>query len=196
MAFRLPRLSSAPPTHAQLQVWWQRVIEAIERQEAGQDQLIEYLGDLLADIILLNSLITEAEEAIEAANTATEQAIAQTALANSYVTGLIISAADAGSDVTITISGHDRVYPQADGSNVTVAVAGASLMGLAYSTQYWIYYDDPTRTGGAVTYQTATTSTTAAQTGNRHSVGAVTTPAALAAPSDGNVIRPPGYVEP
>lgn len=203
MTFRLPRLLPTDRivtpqfTPARdFSTKWQRLVEKLEAQETAQDGLIEDLGDLLADIISLNNLITEAEEAIEAVNEATEQATAQTVLANSYVTGLTITATDAGSDVTITISAHNRVYPQPDGTNVTVSVNGGSLTARAYSTQYWIYYDDASRAGGAVTYQTTTTATTAAQTGNRHSVGAVTTPAAAGPPAPGNVLQPPGYVEP
>jgi hypothetical protein len=108
------------------------------------------------------------------------------------VTGATITATDAGADVTITISAHTRHYPQPDGSTVDVAVSGGSLTGRAYSTTYYIYYDDPSRAGGAVTYQSTTSEATAAQIGDRHTVGGVTTPAALGAPKTGGYTRPPG----
>ena len=188
---RLPRAAivdtqTGRPTQA-FTVYWQRVLEAQEATDAAQDVLIGDLADLLADIILLNELITEAEEIIEQATTGSE-------LTNSYVDGLTLTATDAGASATITISGHNRVYPKTDGTGTPVAVTGGSLSGLAYSTQYWIYYDQPSRAGGAVTYFASTSPT--AQIGDRHNVGAVTTPAAAGAPIPGNVIRPPGYVEP
>jgi hypothetical protein len=62
-----------------------------------------------------------------------------------------------------------------------VAVSGGTLTARAYSTDYFIYYDDPTRAGGAVTYQSTTSEATAAQIGDRHTVGEILTPAALAA---------------
>lgn len=40
MAFELPRLPQTSPSHAELQVWWQQVVEAIEAQEALQDETI------------------------------------------------------------------------------------------------------------------------------------------------------------
>lgn len=40
MAFRLPRLPAVEPPWSVFQLWWQKVIEAIERQEAGQDETI------------------------------------------------------------------------------------------------------------------------------------------------------------
>lgn len=43
MSFRLPRLPSTAPTHAQLQLWWQRVVETVEAQEALQDATIKRL---------------------------------------------------------------------------------------------------------------------------------------------------------
>lgn len=126
------------------------------------------------------------------ADTAAQQAAAESSLATSGASGLTITATDAGSDATITISAHTRVY----GDGTSVAVSGGTLTGRAYSTVYYVYYDDPTRAGGSVTYQTTTTQATAAQTGNRHSLGAVTTPAALGGPVDGSVNLPPGVVQP
>lgn len=191
---RLPRLPRGaivdPKTGFPLQaftVYWQRLLEAQEATDAAQDVLIEDLADLLADIILLNELITEAEEIIEQATTGSE-------LTNSFVESLTLTATDAGANATITISGHDRKYPKTDGTVTTAAVTGGSLTGLAYSTQYWIYYDQPSRAGGTVTYVASTSPT--AQIGDRHNVGAVTTPAAAGAPNPGNPTRPPGYSAP
>lgn len=168
-------------------VYWQKLLEAQEATDAAQNQLIADVSDLLADIILLNELITEAEEIIEQATTGSE-------LTNSYVDGLTVSATDAGSNATITISAHDRIYPKTDGTTTTVAVSGGALTGLAYSTAYWVYYDQPSRAGGAVTYVASTSPT--AQIGDRHNVTAVTTPAAAGPPVPGNPALPPGYISP
>lgn len=185
MAFALPRLPIGDFTNAELQVWWQQVVEAIETQEGRQDEAI--------------AAIAAAQAAAEAANTAAAVAngvatdiTAASALSSSYVTGLTLTAADAGSDATITISAHTRHYPQPDGSTVDVSISGGSLTGQAYSTDYYIYYDDPSRSGGSVVYHSTTSEGTAAQIGDRHTVGAITTPAAADPPSTGSGTRPPG----
>lgn len=48
MAFRLPRLPSVEPAWLQFQKWWQSVVEAIERQESGQDLTINRLRRILS----------------------------------------------------------------------------------------------------------------------------------------------------
>lgn len=136
-----------------------------------------------------------AQDAADVASEAAGDAAGQTALQSSYPTGLTITATDVGASVTVTISAHTRVYPQAGGSNVSVSVNGGSLTGLAYSTDYWIYYDDPTHAGGAVTYVATTSDTTAAQIGDRHAVGGVSTPAAAAAPVIGKPTKAAGIVD-
>lgn len=129
-----------------------------------------------------------AQTSATTANTAATSSIAATALLNSYPTGVTLTATDAGANVTVTISAHSRVYPP----STTVSVNSGSLTALAYSTTYYIYYDDVPRTGGAVTYAATTSVSTAAQTGNRHLVGSVLTPAAAAAPVTGKYVQPPG----
>lgn len=204
MTLRISRFDQAVPlvdaaTGKLTQEGLRRLNKALEQIEGAVNTLATTLG-LVID---LNDLITTVETAAENANTAAasaeaaaEASASASALANSWVTGLTISAADVGANVTVTLSAHTRHYPQANGTTTTVSVNGGTVTGLAYSTDYWIYYDDAARTGGAVTYAATTSPATAAQTGNRHAVGAVTTPAAAAPPSDGNVVRPPGYVEP
>lgn len=53
MAFRLPRLPGQTPTSlsaiwGQLQLWWQRLVEAIEAQETAQDATINRIRRLLS----------------------------------------------------------------------------------------------------------------------------------------------------
>jgi hypothetical protein len=110
------------------------------------------------------------------------------ALVASGTDGCTITASDAGSDATITISAHTRVY--ADGT--TAAVDGGSVTGLPYSTLLFIFYSDPTRAGGAVAYQASTNIAAAAQIGAVHFVGSVETPAMGGGPNNQAGKGPPG----
>jgi len=101
----------------------------------------------------------------------------------------VLSAADAGADVTITIIGHDRFY----GDETSLTVAGGSLTGLAFSTTYGVYYDDSTRADTTPTYH-ATVDLETAQNNyvaGRHLVGSVETPANGDPPTEGGT-APPG----
>lgn len=207
MALNLPRLPQTEPTYAQWQVWWQQVAEAIELQESRQDDAFAALEAAVAAIAAAQAAADAAQVAADAADTAAAAADAaasaaqdtataiteSSALQSSYIVGApALSGTDAGADVTIAIGAHTRRYPQPDGSNVDVSVNAGNLTGRAYSTLYYIYYDDAARAGGAVAYQSTTSQTTAAQTGVRHFVGQVLTPAAAAGPTGGNIIGPPG----
>lgn len=114
-------------------------------------------------------------------------------IASSYPVGFAedpITAVDAGSDCTVTVPDHSRVYP-----DKTVAVTGGDITGLEYGTLILIYYDDPDRAGGAVTFG-VTTDLEAARVSSthpdRHYVGAVTTPTLGGGPVDGDGGAPPG----
>lgn len=189
MALQIPRLQASfpivddkgQPTQA-FMIWWDRVASAIE----GSILSIE---DALAAAGIALEAAEVAQAAAEAAQSAADSAGATSKLSGSGVTDMTFSATDAGASATVTISAHTRVY--SDGS--TVAVNSGSLTGLAYSTTYYVYYDDAGFAGGAVTYVATTTQSTAIQTGDRHLVGQITTPAALGAPNDGYKTRPPGY---
>jgi hypothetical protein len=135
-----------------------------------------------------NAAAGVANTAAATANTAATAVTATTSLANSYVTGLTITATDAGASVTVAISAHSRVY----GNGTTVAVSAGSITGLAYSSARWVYYDQSSRLGGAVTYAAATTLQGNGTAPDRHFVGTFTTPAALAAPVTGKTVLPPG----
>lgn len=160
---------------------------------------LRYFNDAVVATIAALASTENAQAAADAANAAADNAnaaaetvAADNSLANSYVTGLTLTATDAGSNATVSISAHTRVY----GDGTSVSVDGGSVTGLPYSTVARIYYDDPDREGGAVTYQSTPDATVAAQTGNRHSVGAVTTPAGGGGPVAGNPVLPPGTAQP
>lgn len=177
------------------QAKWQAVMEEIENSVNAVIDAQNAADAANAAAAAADAAATAAQAAADGAQiaadnaqTAADDVTAQTAIANSYVSGVTITATDAGASATINISAHTRYY--ADGTNV--AVNGGSVTGLAYSTLYFIYYDQPSRAGGAVTYQATTTGATAAQLGDRHTVGSVTTPAAAAPDNTGDFVYPPG----
>lgn len=202
MALKLPRLQRAVmmtdregKPSLEFHRWWNTFAGSIE-------DAINQLADTVAAVAAAqaaadaaNAAAAAARAAASAAQTAADTAqnaadsvAADSALANSGVTGATITGSDAGASATATVSGHTRVY----GDGVTVSVTGGSVTALAYATFYYIYYDQASRAGGSVTYQATTSAATAAQTGNRHLVGSVTTPAAAGASTDGGLVQPPG----
>jgi hypothetical protein len=202
--FRLPRLprnvalvdvKTGFPT-IEFQRWWQSVVSKIEVQETTQDGLLDEIAEILgltsdleAAIDVVEDLADDAQASADAAQAAADGANSVASLTNSGTTGLTLDGEDAGADARIVVSAHTRVY--GDGS--TLAIAGpVNITGLAYSTEYYVYYDDATRADTTPTYQTTTSEATAAQVGDRHLVGRVMTPAALAAPTNGETVRPPG----
>jgi hypothetical protein len=148
-----------------------------------------------ASLALANTAQTTANTATT--NAATAQTAADTvkrddAISTSWTSpGTVLSAADAGSDATITIAAHTRKYSDA----TSVSVNSGSLTARAYSTTYYIYYTQTSRAGGAVTYN-STTDPNVAQpnaAAGRHFVGKIVTPAAAAAPTSGGYTPPGGY---
>lgn len=155
------------------------IIQQIGKQTNANTELLEMIELALEQAGIAVQTAEEARDAAQAS--ARDQN-----LVNSYVDpGSPLH----GADLTITIDPHARVY--GDGTRVTVA--GGTLAVSAYSTRYWITYLDPDRTGGAVTYVATDNYLNAAQSGDRHVVGDIVTPAdATAPPSTGNGPRPPG----
>lgn len=217
MAFKLPRIPgnialvdpSSGRVTTEFQRWWQTTMEAIEGQESNQQALIDALATTVSAVTAAQASADAAAAAAAAADAAaataaTAAAAAQTSadsvtsdtnISNSYVIGVAIAGHDAGASATVNISAHSRLY----GDGATVAVNSGSVTTLAYSTSYYIYYDDPSRAGGAVTYHVTTSIGSAAQSGvnpNRHYVGAVVTPAALAADTAGVGAAPPAIIFP
>lgn len=196
---RLPRLP----------VNWQTQPQLFERY---WDEAMTRLEDTLNAILEIPELQTAIQQAQQAANNANAAADAaknaadtaqgaadntakETSIVNSYVndfTPPLLSVTPAG---VVTIGAHKRVYGDSS-IDPTVSVNAATVNTMATAGQVVrIYYDDPSRSGGNVTYQwTIDPSPVPVQSGNRHSVGVVTVPAAGGGNSDGNWIRPPGYV--
>jgi len=191
MALQLPTLprgvaltdGSGKPT-AQFQVWWQSVVRAVETQELLQDETIVALQAAQLDIIAAQEELAEQLEAILAVTTAN-------AISASWITpSSVLTATDAGTDATVTIANFTRYYD--DGTNV--AITGASLTGLDYSTVYSVYYDDTTREDETPTFVATTFGGQARHNfvAGRHFVGTVTTPASGGADTGGDIYIPPG----
>lgn len=199
MTLRLPRLPQTEPSYPQWQAWWEEVCNATETAFNSLEDFVTEIAAAQAAAAAANAAAATANAAAATAQTAATDAqdtadaiTSESALSNSYVSGITLASNDAGASATITISAHTRHYPQADGSTINVAVNGGSVTGLSYDTIYYVYYDDAARAGGAVTYAATTTEATAAQLGDRHTVGAVRTPVAAAPPTSGATTRPPG----
>jgi hypothetical protein len=194
----LPRLPQQQPEWPQMQVWWQQVVEAIEAQEGKQDSLIAGLAAVVADMATAQAdIITALDQAGIALGTA-NAAARELARINSYPDpASVLTATDAGTTASIIIANHTRVYPVQGTIDVPdVAIAGATLTGLAFATKYFVYYDDATLADTTPAFLTTTDNATA-QVGaaaGRHIVGVVTTPADGAADTDGDGGAPPGGV--
>ncbi len=155
---------------------------------------IATLPDIQMALANLGTATDAAQQAAANANAAAVAAANANALANSYVSDLTINATDAGTSVTITMSAHIRHYATTPAT--MVSVNGGAINGVPYGTDMnpaaYIYYDQASRAGGAVTYAYTFDSSQVAQLGNRHSVGMVQLPIAGGTPTDGDPVAPPG----
>jgi hypothetical protein len=186
--FRLDRLTLVPivdrqgkPTQAQQRLW-QRTVEKIEAA--------------FTDLSTQLAAIQAAQTAAATADTKATAAAREAARINSYTEPTnMLSAADAGSDASITIGAHDRIYPVQGTIDVPdLTLVGGSITGLAFSTEYHVYYDDTTLSDTTPNYLATTTRATA-QVGaaaGRHFVGTITTPADGGGGTTGTGTFPPG----
>jgi len=199
MPLKLPRLpanqqlinADGTPTIV-LSRWWQSMAEQIEASINGIQAALDAAAAANAAADAANAAADTAQGAADDAQAATDAAKEEQSLINSYVanfTGTSVLSSDTSGNVTIV--NHDRVYGDST-LNPTVSVTGSVVAsGQAAGTIVRIYYDDPFRAGGAVSYQWTTDASVAAQGGIRHSVGAVEVPAT--GTSDGGFVQPPGY---
>lgn len=160
---------------------WRNILvsfNALASNEADLATLVAQQADIQAQLITINGLIVDVNGKLTSA-----------AITNSYTDPTsVLTATVSGTSATITISVHNRIYT--DG--VTVAVNAGTITGLTIDTTYYVYYSDPTRAGGAVTYQYATDQTAAAQVGGVHSVGSIYTDSTATGPIGGGGTVPPG----
>lgn len=177
MAWSPPPLPQTQPDWLTFQVWWQQVIEDIAEQFTG-------LENTIADI-------QAAMDAAQAAQADATAAALNLARITSYTSPTnVLTAADVGATATISIAAHTRVYAGA----TDISILAASITGLAFSTGYFVYYDDPTLSDTTPNF-VATTSAQTAQVGaadGRHFVGYIMTPADGAGSTGGSGGAPPG----
>ena len=148
---------------------------ALDREQIGENGRIL---DLIANALGIARNALDTANAVQAA----------TSLQNSYTDPVAVLSATSGG--AVTINAHDRVY--ADGSRV--AVSAGSLSGFANGANVTVYYNDPAREGGAVTFIGSTSAV--AQVGATHIVGQVTIPAAGEPNAPGYGPAAPGYTVP
>lgn len=193
MPLKLPRLQAGfqivnpkdgTPTNAMIQ-WWQSVAEQAETAINGVEAALAAAGIALDAAEAANTAAGNAQ-------TAADTTSAETSLVNSYVDNFVAPIITSDNLGNVTIATHDRVYGDPT-LNPTVSVDGDTIAtGEVSPSTVRIYYNDPTRAGGAVAYLfTVDPATPPVQGGDTHSVGAVTIPAA--GTQDGGFIRPPGY---
>jgi hypothetical protein len=176
VTLRLERLSAFNA------IAFQRHCEQIEAANAEQAAINASLASQLAQIVTAQS-------------TATAAARESARIASYPNPGSVLSAADVGTDCTITIAGHIRVYPVQGSIDVAdVSITGGSLTGKAFSTRFYVFYDDTSLASTTPTFQ-ATTDSATAQVGaaaGRHFVGFVDTPADGGTATSGTGGGPPG----
>lgn len=181
---------------------WREQPELLERYwDIAMSKLEDVLNQLLAIPAIeaaladLDTATQAAQDAADAANAAANSVTSESSLVNSYPTNYVGALISATSTGDVTIANHDRAYGDAT-LNPTVAVVGDTIStGSVSPDVIRVYYIDPTRAGGAVTYLfTVDPADPPVQGGNVHSVGAVEIPAA--GTQNGNGVRNPGYVEP
>ena len=203
MALKLPRLptgfklinSDGSPTNA-FQLWWQNIagqletnINAIQAALEAADIAIAAAESAQNAADAADAAAIAAQAAADAATTANQQTAAEQSLANS---GVVNEAAPLTANLAgnITVADHQRIYGNPT-LNPTVAVDG-DVIGTAYPSDetVYVFYDDPTRAGGAVSYLTSNDPADALQAGNLHSIGVVTIPSS--GTSTGTYTRPSG----
>jgi hypothetical protein len=146
----------------------------------------------------VSSALASARNAASAGDLAGVAAVSDGAIAIASLTGsypVAVTITGVAASATATVSAHTRVYPMG-----SVGVAGGTATGLAYGTGYFLYYDQPTREGGTVSYRASAALADAfpsAGAPDRHFVGYVLTPASsVAANTTGVAAKPAGYAGP
>ncbi|WHI52722.1 hypothetical protein P3339_08160 [Microbulbifer sp. MLAF003] len=81
------------------------------------------------------------------------------------------SASGEGIRAKITIDSHSVQF-----GLDTVSYNGGSITGLSFNTKYYVYLDDPSYQGGAVTYSATTSFSQLTASASRFCVGTITTP--------------------
>lgn len=157
-------------------IFWQQSASSIEQAFAD------------IEIISGDTTVLAIQVSTNTANISTNTDLIKRLL--SWAKGATITATDAGASASIVISAHTRVYGDAS----TVAITGDTLTGLAFDTDYGIYYDDATLADTTPTFIAAATLSDSLPSiaADRHQVGVIRTPADGEADTAGTPSQPPG----
>lgn len=196
--FRLPRLPVNWKEQPLLfERYWDQVLTQLEKTLNSILQ-IPVIQAALAEVQAAAATAQATAEAAQAAATGagegTVVVATETSLVNSYTTGYSGALITATSTGLVTIQTHTRVYGDSV-LNPSVSVTGDTLStGAAADDVVRVFYDDSTRSGGAVSYYyVIDPADSPAQSGDVHSVGAVMIPALGSA--DGKGLTPRGHIE-
>ena len=189
MSIRLPRLPSNWKEQPQLfERYYDQAMSAIEKTLNE----ITAIPSIQAALETLDTVVADAQSAIDNVNASADAIKLENSLVSSYVqnASAVLSADSTG---LVTIAAHTRIYGDPS-LNPSVSVAGGSLStGAAAGSTVRVYYVDASRSGGSVTYLfTVDPASTPAQGNNNHSVGAVVIPST--GTNDGVDLGPPGYI--
>lgn len=206
MAYKTLKLARlAPNWEKQPQLferYWDETMRRIEGSVNNLQEIQQQLADQLAQILEAQATADAAQIAADTAQVTAEAAQSQAfdeAQNNSLVFSYVVRGTDpiisAAADGTVTIGDHTRVYGNSD-LNPTVAVNGGIIStGLSAGKVVRVYYLDPIKAGGSVTYQyTVDPDPPKAQGFNVHLVGAVVIPSTGTSPGGGT--NPPGTGNP
>jgi hypothetical protein len=190
LQYNLPMtLDTGVPTQT-FQRWWQEVADNIT---SNFNDLAQAVSDIQTLQSQMNDRITEITTLQGQMNdriTEIENAVRDYSIGLGWMSpGSVLTSTDNGTDANIVIANHTRKY----GNATSVSVTGATITG-AYGTLYYVYYDDPSRAGGAVTYHTDTNPNVAANNAavGRHYVGSITTTSSGGGSTSGGGTVPPG----
>lgn len=187
MSFDPPPLPPIQPQWGQFQVWWQQVLGQLKTTLDAMQTALDALTAAQAAQAAADAAQTTANSAQSTASTVKRD----DAITASYpAPGDVLTATDAGSDVTITVDAHSRVY----GDISNVSVNSGTITGQPYSTDLYVYYDDVNRVGGSVVYHATSNPNAALPTkaAGRHYVGKVLGLAAGSPPTTGGSAPPSG----
>lgn len=182
-AFKLPRSFHG---------WMDRPEVFPRYWDEAMGKIETFANDVLA-IPEIQAALAALAAATTAATDATAAQARENSLVRSYVDNFTPPLVSADSAGNVTIATHYRVYGDPV-LNPTVSVTGATIPTTGVTDDVIrVYYNDPTRAGGGVTYlYTVDPASPPVQSGDLHSVAAVQIPAAGS--NDGNYVQPPGYV--
>lgn len=198
MIVRLPRLfENWQDDPVLVRRYWDQAMNQIEdilNDLLAIPEIEAALEDLDTAVETVEAAATAAQTSADEAQEAVDSVAVKDSLKNSYVDNFTAPLLSISSTGSLEIKTHDRVYGDAT-LNPTVTVNGETIAtGAVSGDVVRVSYEDSSRAGGTVIYDIIINGPAPVQSGDTHVVGAATVPAT--GTTDGNIVRPPGYVEP